>query len=294
MFSTQPVSEHSYCWDISKIILLISFIVFLCSLWHPRPPTHSSILHQLKYVPQLTTWNDNRTKVAFLILATGNYANYTVAQIASARKYLLNCNYVVKYYIFTDRLNEIAKGPDVHAVPKRFTGWPTDSMLRFQFYLEHFDLYDGMDYLFQIDADMNFVDTVGPEILGDLVGTFHPNFLTNLRRTNFPYETRPESCAHIKDNEGEFYAYGAFYGGKREPVVKMWQTLAKCSSRDRYRNIVPKFHDESYLNKYFVHHPPTSWLTPPYCTPEGRGNLFCFSIRLFFQIIFVNSKQTFP
>ena len=49
MSLTQPVSEPNFCSDISKIFFLISFLVFLKSLW---TPAWTPILHPLEYVPQ--------------------------------------------------------------------------------------------------------------------------------------------------------------------------------------------------------------------------------------------------
>ena len=234
----------------------------------------------------LLTWNLHTSsqrenlkvvKVAMLIQATGNYASWSIQLVESARKHFLNQpGYSVTYFVFSDRLNEIVKGSDIVGIGQEFLGWPLDTMKRYEIYLNNSHRFKDMDYLYQADADLQFIDSVGPEVLGDLVGAFHPGYFMRQRK-NFPYENRTESCAQVKEHEGLFYAYGAIYGGKREHVLRMLNSISNCAEMDKQKQIIPRWHDESYLNNYFVRNPPSMVLSAAYCTPEGKGKSFFLS-----------------
>jgi len=205
---------------------------------------------------------NNKNKVGLLIVATGKYIQFVEPLITSAEKYFCQ-DHDVTYFIFTD-----GKPPQsekiIHIYQKRL-GWPYDTMMRFKMYYEQKELLSTQDYLFACDADMLFVDTVGSEIFGDLVGTQHPGFV-NKRGS---YETRPESTAYVRKNEGIHYFAGGFYGGNQEHFFALLKSVIKNIETDQKNNIIAVWHDESHLNRYFIDHKPTTILTPSYCYPES-------------------------
>ena len=209
-------------------------------------------------------------KTGLLIVATGRYTQWVQPLIDSADKYFLP-NGEVTYFIFTDSedyLNNTATFCSKRAVRvlhQKRLGWPYDTMMRPEVYYRYRQEFSGIDYLFALDADMLFVDTVGDEILGERVGTQHPGFVG--RRGT--YETRKESTAYVAPYEGRCYFAGGFNGGSTQEYLKLCETVVKNIETDLANNIIAIWHDESHINRYFVNNPPTVILDPSYCYPES-------------------------
>jgi histo-blood group ABO system transferase len=203
-----------------------------------------------------------RYKVGLCIMATGRYDVYANKFIASARKYFCP-QQEVTYFVFSD--GHIDEAPDVKHIYQKRLGWPHDTLMRFAVYAQHEFEMREMDYIFASDADMLFVDYVGDEILGSLVGTQHPGYVDK-RGT---YEINPISTACIRRWEGERYYAGGFYGGSREEFFKLVKFLSEQIEIDAQKNFIAVWHDESHLNRYFVDHRPTVVLSPSYCYPES-------------------------
>lgn len=197
-------------------------------------------------------------------MATGKYIQFVPPLIASARTFFCT-NQDVTYFIFTDQSTDEIVTHDVKALFQKRLGWPFDTMHRFQVYLDNWSDLEDMDYLFACDADMLFVDDVGDEILGDIVGTQHPGFV-GLRGS---YETNEISKACIKPNEGKIYFAGGFYGAQQKEFLRLLRTLTTNINEDLKKNFIAVWHDESHLNRYFVDNPPTIMLSPEYCYPES-------------------------
>jgi histo-blood group ABO system transferase len=138
-------------------------------------------------------------------------------------------------------------------------------MMRYHAYALRRPALMAEDYLFACDADMLFVDTVGDEILGELVATLHPGFV----HQRGSYETNPLSTAYIADNESDHYYCGGFYGGTAKKVLEMLDVNIAHIEEDLRRGIIAVWHDESHWNRYCVDHPPTLVLSPSYCYPES-------------------------
>lgn len=200
-------------------------------------------------------------QVGLLIVATGKYIGFVDPLIESARKHFCQ-NHQVTYFVFTDQ--ELAPQKDVIRIEQPRLGWPYDTMMRYQVYLDHWDQLSGQDYLFACDADMLFVDEVGDEILGERVATLHPGFVGK----RGSYETDPHSKACIGSDEGELYFAGGFYGAAKEAFHHILKTTLERIHDDLSRGIIAVWHDESHWNRYCIDFPPTLILTPSYCYPE--------------------------
>ena len=202
--------------------------------------------------------------IGLCVMATGKYVYFVDELVRSAEQFFLP-GHKRTFFVFTDRIADLPKNPDIVPVFQKRLGWPYDSMMRTAVYLKHKDLFAQVDYLFACDADMVFVDYVGDEILSDLVGTLHPGF-TWRRGT---YDQNKLSKAYISPNEGTHYFAGGFYGGTRDNVIALLQTLTENVQEDLKNNIIARWHDESHINRYFIDHEPTLILNPSYCYPEG-------------------------
>lgn len=211
----------------------------------------------------LNAEGQKQLNIGLLVVATGRYIEFIPPLIESAEKYFCR-NHKVTYFVFTD--GQLPQSPYIVPIYQRRLGWPYDTMMRLPMYDKARDYFKDMDYLFACDADMLFVDDVGDEILGDLVGTLHPGYVG--RRGT--YETNQASTAYIPHNEGKHYYAGGFNGGKRDEYLMLAATIAENIKKDLERGIIAVWHDESHINRYFASNPPTITLTPSYCYWQGQ------------------------
>ncbi len=223
--------------SVKKILLLISICMMnVCSLFS--------------------------AKVGLLIVATGKYDRFVDPLIASARIHFCS-DHDVTYYVFTD--GKISSADDVVQIFQERLGWPKDTLLRNSIYNHHKNKFASEDYVFALDADMLFVDTVGSEILGKRVATQHPGFVGK----RGSYETDPRSLACVKDNEGSQYFAGGFFGGSRREFCKIIAETTRRVLEDYSKGIIAVWHDESHWNRYCIDFKPTVILNPSYCYPES-------------------------
>jgi histo-blood group ABO system transferase len=197
-------------------------------------------------------------KIGLLTVATGKYLQFIPPLISSARTHFCK-NHEVTFFVFTDGCLDEAK--DLVVLPHKRYGWPLDTLFRYLAYWNHRQDLASMDYLFACDADMLFVNEVGDEILSNRVGTLNPGYVG--RRGD--YEVRPQSTAYVGPHEGEFYFAGGFYGGKCTSFFDMLSNLLNLASIDLNKGIIAVWHDESYLNRYFIDHKPSLVLPRAYC-----------------------------
>jgi len=206
------------------------------------------------------------SSISLCVIATGKYTQFLPKLFASADKYFLD-SYDVRYKIFTDAGCHDAKPKrPYHFFAAEHLCWPLPTLLRFH----RISRIASTDFIFYIDADMEFVRPVGDEILGDLVAVQHPGFFGK-PRYEFTYETNPRSRAYIPAHEGTHYFAGGFQGGSREHYGKAMAWMRDAINEDLRNHVIPVWHDESVYNRYLASMPPTVILSPDYCsTPQMR------------------------
>ena len=96
----------------------------------------------------------------------------------------------------------------------------------------------------------------------------HPGFNNN-PNSEFTYERRDASTAYIPEGEGRYYYAGGLSGGCTKAYLKLCTTICSWVDRDATNHIIPIWHDESLINKYFLDNPPAITLSPAYLYPEG-------------------------
>ncbi|OCT67100.1 histo-blood group ABO system transferase [Xenopus laevis] len=214
-------------------------------------------------------------RVGLTVFAVRKYNIFVKSLIETAEQFFM-AGHKVNYYVFTD---------DVRAIPKimvkegrslvilKISGykrWQDITMRRMQFIHDYIAerLINEVDYLACLDADMKFTDNVGVEILGDLVGVIHHGYFGK-PRIEFPNERRNKSEAYIPVDTGDFYYTGCFFGGRVEEVYKLTNFCHNAMMEDKEKNIEAIWHDESYLNKYFLYHKPTKLLSPEYASNDN-------------------------
>ncbi|XP_063792352.1 histo-blood group ABO system transferase-like [Pseudophryne corroboree] len=211
-----------------------------------------------------------KARIGLTVFAIKKYTVFVQTFIKTAEKFFM-VGHKVNYYVFTDRVGDI---PNItlsegrHMVILEVPGykrWQEVSMRRMEMIRDYASqrFINEVDYLVCVDVDMEFSDHVGVEILSDVFGTLHPGFY-GASRDHFTYERRRESTAYIPTDEGDFYYAGGYFGGTVEEVYKLTNFCHNAMMMDKENHIEAVWHDESYLNKYFLYHKPTKILSPEY------------------------------
>lgn len=228
----------------------------------------SRILKYLGVFYLLSIQTVSAANVALLVMATGKYIVFAEPLFNSARRYFCP-GHQVTFFVFTDKY--FPPTDDVVCIYQAKLGWPFDTLKRYHAYLGQRDLLAQQDYIYACDVDMLFVDTVGDEILGERVATLSPGFVKEspFPRVRGAYDTNPLSTACVRDDEGEFYFAGGFYGGTSEEFIKILETNVANIDIDLQNGIIAEWHDESHWNRYCIDHKPTIILSPSYCYPEN-------------------------
>ncbi len=220
--------------------------------------------------PERPLSEDGR-KIGVCVIATARYRMYVRPLLRSIRRNFLP-GHEVTVFLFTD--GDVREEPGLRVIPVEHSEWPGMAIRRYPIFREHARRFDGMEYLYYLDADMRVIGKVGDEILGDLVGTLHPGF-HDKPRARFTYERRPESTAMIPPHEGTSYFCGAFQGGRAGHYLEAVRVMAERIDADEAAGITAVWHDESHWNRYLADCPPTLILSPSYCWyPDGRSREF--------------------
>ncbi|HVW98921.1 MAG TPA: hypothetical protein VHA52_00540 [Candidatus Babeliaceae bacterium] len=193
-------------------------------------------------------------KIGVCVLASGQ--ENASALIESGRRFFC-LNHDVLYIVFTDGV-QVLEAKDVVLIPHS-----VDTLRRCHLYEDYQRYFETCDYVFSMSSDMVFTASVGEEILSELVAVQHPF----KKRT--AYESRKNSTAYVGPQEGTHYYTAGFYGGSRREFLKLLKTVKKQMDIDLGREITARFQEESYLNRYFLDHPPTKILNASYCYPEN-------------------------
>lgn len=207
-------------------------------------------------------------KVLVLYICTGKYDVFWKGFYDSSEKFFLkNCQ--KDYFVFTDAERIYQEESDnVHKIYQENLGWPGNTLFRYKIFLTHKDILLKYDYIFFINANMEFKSVVDESILPEsgLIVVQHPGYY-NAERSKLPYDRNPQSMAYISKNEGKVYVCGGFNGGTSEAFLMMTETINNNTDKDFSRDIVAKWHDESHINKYILNHP-YHLLSPSYAYPE--------------------------
>ena len=195
-----------------------------------------------------------------------SYASFLQRLITSADKYFMNGQNVT-YFMFTDDLSlgrRIKTKRRIVATEVKDKGWPCNTLLRFGSISTYRKQFASMHFLYSLDVDVYFEDMVDTEILENLVGTLHVLYYLS-PRASYTYDNNPLSTAYIKKSEGEYYFIGAFFGGCRNAIIQMAETIERNIKKDlKEHYYIALWHDESHLNRYFIDNLPTKILSPEY------------------------------
>lgn len=224
-----------------------------------------------------------KIKIGLLYICTGQYAMFWKRFHRSTEEFLFTEEDIEKhYFVFTDSPS-IQKKSNIHTYFKTPEGFPTDSIKRFELFLSIQENLQEMDYVYFLNANMDFVQKVGKEILpaassSGLVGLLHPGYF-NSSTDELPYERDPNSTAFIPYIKNHTYQYfmGSFNGGRTNSFLEMCETCYNNILEDAKHGIMACFHDESHINAYFLLRDVLA-LSPEYGFPEDMEAPFVSKI----------------
>lgn len=207
-------------------------------------------------------------RIDIITICTGKYTIFFEGLYESSEKYFLP-GHEKRYFVFTD--GEVIQRDNVVRVEQRKLGWPFDTMMRFKMFNSIREQLDA-DYVFFLNANMLFVDTVGDEVIpgtenDHLIGVIHPGYQDKPNMV-LPYERRPQSSVFIPYGQGARYYQGCFNGGRTEEFMKMSSILEAGIDSDLSKSIIPIWHDESALNWYYSLKNPLA-VSSSYAYPES-------------------------
>lgn len=167
------------------------------------------------------------------------------------------------FYLFTDS-TELAQGnlPDnVNATLIPDKGWVLNVMLRSEIFLSIEDELLKNDFVFNLNSNYRAVKPIhDDELLPDasngwLCGLCF-DFYTQREPNTFTYDRNPDTQAYIPYDSGKYYFQGGFYGGRTAEFLEMSRQIKAMTDIDIARQLITRFHDESYVNRYLLDRTP--------------------------------------
>lgn len=188
--------------------------------------------------------------VLIFIIATGKYIKFFPKLKKTIQQYFLVDNKKI-FYVLTD--HELENETDVIYEKTFPLPWPLPSLLRFHLF-SHSKLPDNVDLIYYFDVDTYLVDYVGEEVIPNgedkLSVVSHPYNLLDPNYNSF--ETNRQSIAFIENWKDYTYIHASFFGGYKNNFLSMCEDVKKLIDVDLKHNIIAKWYDESYLNKYVI------------------------------------------
>ena len=162
-------------------------------------------------------------KICVITIATGRYIQFVENLLEKVDEFFLN-GHEINCLLFTDNeLDEVSDNVKVSKIEHK--PWPEPALKKYNYIFSENEHLKDFDYLYLFDADVDVVDTVGEEVLQDLVGVLHPWKILE-DKSVYPYEKREQSTAYVSDDQHNKYYAAAFVGGKSENFLKMAEVIS--------------------------------------------------------------------
>lgn len=211
------------------------------------------------------------TNVGILYICVGKYdIFFTQFYNSFQKKFLPGAQ--KKYFVFTDSeklIGQYKANKNIIFISVQKEGWPYDTLLRNRYFVQHFEKFVGMNYLFFCNANLHcneevYLNDLGLGTNNKICGVAHPYFFQESPE-KFPVEKEIICNAYFKNDEIgriQHYFQGCFYGGSFNEFKTLVSTINNWTEEDLAKELIPIWHDESYLNRYF-------FLNKPYLLHSG-------------------------
>jgi len=197
-------------------------------------------------------------KIAVLYICTGHYTIFWKDFYRTAEK----CFYPREqkhYFLITDNNDLIASLKENDNVTPCFqvkSGWPYDTLLRFNIFCTVQDRLLQYDFCYYCNANMLFLKQIDETVIPfptpekSLLLWRHTLVYHDEDASGFTVERNPESSAYIAEGEKCHPYGGGFFGGTSEAFVRMSRILRDNIAADLEKNIIAVWHDESHIQRY--------------------------------------------
>jgi len=231
--------------------------------------------------------NFENISIGIIMIATNEYLDLWKSTALDLDQFAFQKNFKKSIHLFTNKATEAEswafvnlKNYNLFCYNIKGWGWPEATLLRYKFIasLPENALEEVLIYL---DSDMQIKGDFGPDLLNEIKRESifvvdHPGYAVGrhgiLKFISFvkaprlfknlvakyvsssrgmgDWETNEMSTAYVEPEKRFRYVHGAIWGGYKEALCKMCNTLAINVDVDLKRNYIAKWHDESHLNKF--------------------------------------------
>ncbi len=215
-------------------------------------------------------------KIAILYISTGKYLVFWDNFYKEMEKYFLP-KHQKTYFLFTDK-DDLKVEKNVVKIHQDQLPYPYITFKRFHFFDGVKDKLKEYDYIYFVNGTMLPKTEINEEIFPteeqEIMATIRA---VDFRRNYLPwfrYARNKNSKAYISPKEGKYYVMGGFNGGTSKGFLKAIETMKQWTDEDIKNNIIPRYHDESMLNRYVINQMQEGKypliLTPEYSIPEDE------------------------
>lgn len=235
--------------------------------------------------------------ITFICIATSGYIAYADRLIESIQKVAGDDQF--DFILLTDKEDFVptVRLSSFNKVVISSLGWPWATLMRYHLIVKHLsraksenvcylDADSIVHYPFWRNLDMN-------RLQNGVALVRHPGFYRSNRiklySSDFRFllrdlklicvegalgnwEKRKGSRAYVPFLKRRDYVCGGVWLGRKKEILKMCSDLQKQVDIDLSKNLIARWHDESYLNAYKIN-TKTTILGPEYCHSIGLQNL---------------------
>lgn len=201
-------------------------------------------------------------KIAIYYIATSQYINFFNEFLDGIINFFPKVKKKVILITDVENIDIKALERDEIEIEQKHIGhyfWPIPTLFK-MFYIKNF-FADDCDYHFYCNANMKFVKEFKMDEPFDMCFMKHylsdrlPLYVINNGNNNNCVIPPSWAKCSISSNEipnGAKYCQGGFFGGKSEKVLHLLNDINRMLKDDLKHNIIPIWHDETYLNKYLL------------------------------------------
>lgn len=199
--------------------------------------------------------------IAVLYVCTGKYDVFWDEFYSSCEEYFYPRD-TKEYFVFTDCARMFAlKNEKVHVYYQAKSGWPYDTLLRFNWFCSIQDRLADYDICYFVNANGKFLKEVTPEQIpyptdeAPMILSIHVNVYDDTAGKSFTPERNPLSTACVPEGTYCRAHSGGFFGGRSSEFLKMCRELRDRIAADQSNGIIAIWHDQSHLIKYATETP---------------------------------------
>lgn len=197
-------------------------------------------------------------KIAIIYICTGKYDIFWNTFYETAEKFFYPAH-EKDYFIFTDSKKLLTlKDSRIHAYYQTKSGWPYDTLLRFNWICTVQDRLNDYDYCYYVNANSKLLKTLDENVVPfptkdqGMVLWVHTKSYEDYTGETFHPERNPISTACIPEGTPCRAYGGGFWGGTSEAVIKMSRELRDRTAIDLSNDFIAIWHDQSHVEKYGV------------------------------------------